>query len=80
MPLISRFIFAADCRVIFSDGLGFVDFFPSDSCPVLYFTEAELLAPKSFRERVQLLSTVSYHYENPPPSQETDPLKEKVVI
>ncbi|KAK3923949.1 Fanconi anemia core complex-associated protein 24 [Frankliniella fusca] len=51
---------SADCKVIYSDGLGFVDFFPSDSCAVIYITEAELLTPKSFTERVTLLSK-EYH-------------------
>lgn len=44
------------CNAVLSDGLGYVDFFPSDSCPVIYVTEAELLTPRSFKERIQSLS------------------------
>ncbi|XP_026293728.1 Fanconi anemia core complex-associated protein 24-like [Frankliniella occidentalis] len=58
--LLCKELDSADSKVAYSDGLGFVDFFPSDSCAVIYITEAELLTPKSFTERINLLAK-EYH-------------------
>ncbi|XP_034250082.1 Fanconi anemia core complex-associated protein 24-like [Thrips palmi] len=53
---VSKELDLSECRTMFTDGLGFIDFFPADSFAVLYITEAELLTPKSFTERTKLLA------------------------
>lgn len=59
-PISQIFIFISECRTMYSDGLGFVDFLPADSFAVVYITEAELLTPKSFTERTNLLAKVKF--------------------
>jgi len=51
-----------DANFIYSDGMGFVDFYVSENSPVLYITESDILLKNVYVRKIEQLSEVSLLY------------------